>query len=64
MQGYLVKCIYYLSLVESIIIDDYQLVQIKYHDNFSESNLQVIKINSKYYLYFYGNIGEPLSYFH
>ncbi len=49
---------------ENITIQDYQLVQIKYHDNFGESNLQVIKIDNKYYLYFYGNIGEPLSYFH
>lgn len=49
---------------ESILIEDYQLVTIKYHDAFSESNLQVIKIDGNYYLYFYGNIGEPLSYFH
>lgn len=49
---------------KNIIIEDYQLVTIKYHNNFSESNLQVIKIDNKYYLYFYGNIGEPLSYFH
>lgn len=49
---------------KNIIIDDYQLVTIKYHDAFSESNLQVIKIDEKYYLYFNGNIGEPLSYFH
>lgn len=49
---------------ENIIIEDYQLVIIKYHDDFSESNLQVIKIDGNYYLYFYGNIGEPLSYFH
>lgn len=49
---------------KNIIIEDYQLVTIKYHDAFSESNLQVIKIDGNYYLYFYGNIGEPLSYFH
>lgn len=49
---------------ENILIEDYQLVQIKFHDNFGESNLQVIKIDDEYYLYFYGNIGEPLSYFH
>ncbi len=49
---------------KSILIEDYQLVQIKYHENFSESNLQVIKIDGNYYLYFCGNIGEPLSYFH
>lgn len=49
---------------ENILIEDYQLVQIKYHENFSVSNLQVIKIGGNYYLYFYGNIGEPLSYFH
>ena len=49
---------------ESILIEDYQLVAIKYYDAFNESNLQVIKIDGNYYLYFYGNIGEPLSYFH
>lgn len=49
---------------EKIIIEDYQLVQIKYHDDFGESYLQVIKIDGNYYLYFYGNIGEQLSYFH
>lgn len=49
---------------ENVVVEDYQLVQIKYHDNFSESSLQVIRIDGKYYLYFYGNIGEPLSYFH
>lgn len=49
---------------KNIIIEDYQLVTLKYHDDFSQSNLQVIKINGNYYLYFYGNIGEPLSYFH
>ena len=49
---------------ENIVVEDYQLVQIKYHNDFSESNLQVIKIEGNYYLYFYGNIGEPLSYFH
>jgi len=49
---------------KNIIIEDYQLVTLKYHDDFSESNLQVIKIDGNYYLYFYGNIGEPLSYFH
>lgn len=49
---------------EGIEVEDYQLVQIKYHDDFSESILHVIKIDSKYYLYFCGNIGEPLSYFH
>ena len=49
---------------ENVIIEDYQLVTIKYHEAFSESNLQVIKIDGNYFLYFYGNIGEPLSYFH
>lgn len=49
---------------KNIKIEDYQLVVIKYHEAFSESNLQVIKIDGNYYLYFYGNIGEPLSYFH
>lgn len=49
---------------ENITIEDYQLVQIKYHEDFGESYLQVIKIDNKYYLYFCGNIGEPLSYFH
>lgn len=49
---------------KNIIIEDYQLVTIKYHDAFSESNLQVIEIDGNYYLYFNGNIGEPLSYFH
>ena len=48
---------------QNIIIEDYQLVQIKYHENFSESYLQVIKINGDYYLYFYGFLGEPISYF-
>lgn len=45
-------------------IKDYQLVHIKYHDDFGESNLEVIKIDGEYYLYFCGYIGEPLSYFH
>lgn len=49
---------------ENVIIEDYQLVTIKYHEAFSESNLQVIKIDGNYFLYFHGNIGEPLSYFH
>ena len=49
---------------KTIIIEDCQLVTLKYHDAFSESNLRVIKIDGNYYLYFYGNIGEPLSYFH
>ena len=49
---------------ENIVVEDYQLVQIKYHNDFSESYLQVIKIDGDYYLYFYDNIGEPLSYFH
>lgn len=49
---------------DNVEIEDYQLVQIKYHDDFCKSNLQVIKIDGNYYLYFYGNIGEPLTYFH
>lgn len=49
---------------KNILIEDYQVVQIKYQENFGESNLQVIRIDGSYYLYFYGNIGEPLSYFH
>lgn len=49
---------------QNIIIEDYRLVQIKYHNDFSDSNLQIVKINGDYYLYFYGNLGEPLSYFH
>lgn len=49
---------------EDIVVEDYQLVRIKYHDNFSESNMQVIKIDGDYYLYFSGFLGEPLSYFH
>ena len=49
---------------QDIIIEDYQKVVIKYHEDFGESSLQVIKINGDYYLYFYGHIGEPLDYFH
>lgn len=48
---------------DNVEIEEYQLVQIKYHDDFCESNLQVIKIDGNYYLYFYGNVGEPLTYF-
>lgn len=49
---------------EGIWVEDYQIVQVKYHDDFGESIMQVIKIDSKYYLYFNGDIGEPISYFH
>ncbi|MBD5554376.1 MAG: hypothetical protein HDQ95_03265 [Roseburia sp.] len=49
---------------QDIVIEDYQLVQIKYHDSFSDSRLQVIKIEGNYYLYFYGYIGSPMTYFH
>lgn len=48
---------------ENITIEDYQLVQIKYHDNFSESNLQVVKIDGSYYLYAGAFFSEPISYF-
>ena len=48
---------------ENIIIEDCQLVRIKYHDAFGESTLKVIKIDGNYYLYFGGYLGEPLVYF-
>lgn len=51
------------SYNENITIEDYQLVQIKYHDNFSESNLQVVKIDGSYYLYADAFFSEPISYF-
>ncbi len=35
----------------NIAVDDYQLVQIKYHNDFGESSLQVVKIRGSYYLY-------------
>lgn len=40
----------------NVEIEDYQPVQIRYHDDFCKSNLQVIKIDGNYYLYFYGNM--------
>ncbi len=51
------------SYNQNIIIEDYQLVQINFHDNFSESNLQVVKIDGSYYLYADAFFSEPISYF-
>lgn len=53
-----------VSIANTFLIENYWLIRIKCHDDFSESYLQVIKIYKNYYLYFYSYIGEPLSYFH
>ncbi len=47
----------------NITVQDYQLVTIKYQENFGESILQVVKINGKYYLYAESYLGEPIQYF-
>ena len=47
----------------NVTVQDYQLVTIKYHDNFGESTLQVIKINNEYYLYAEDYLNEPIQYF-
>lgn len=47
----------------NIKIQDYKLIKIKYHQDFGESELQVIKIKGQYYLYPSGYLGEPISYF-
>lgn len=46
-----------------IIIEDYQLVTIDYHENFGESAFQVVKINGEYYLYAESYLPEPIQYF-
>lgn len=46
-----------------IDIQGYQLVTIKYHENFSETTLQVVKINGEYFLYAESYLGEPIQYF-
>lgn len=47
----------------NITVQDYQLVTIKYHEDFGESTLQVVKINGEYYLYAESYLGEPIQYF-
>lgn len=48
---------------KNVIVEDYQILGIEYHNSFSESQLQVIKIKGKYYLYYGGFLGEPISFF-
>lgn len=47
----------------NIEIQDYQLIVIKYHQDFAESTLEVIKIDGEYYLYIDYYVPTPIQYF-
>lgn len=46
-----------------ISLADYQFITFYYHDDFSESVMQVIKIKNKYYLYTGEALEDPVSFF-
>ena len=48
---------------QDIEVQDYQLLMIKYHQDFAESVLEVIKIAGEYYLYVDYYIPAPIQYF-
>lgn len=48
---------------QDIEVQDYQLLMIKYHQDFAESVLEVIKIAGEYYLYVDYYIPSPIQYF-
>lgn len=48
----------------NINVQDYQFVIIKYHEDFGESTIEVVKIENNYYLYPRNSyIPEPIQYF-
>lgn len=47
----------------NIQLKDYQLIKISYHPDFGDSNLQIVKIKNKYYLYESGPQPAPIGYF-
>lgn len=47
----------------NIKLEDYQILTCKYHEGFSETSFELIKIDGKWYLYYSGYLPEPLSYF-
>lgn len=46
-----------------IKLEEYNLVVCKYHEGFSETTFEVIKIDGRWYLYYYSHFPEPLQYF-
>lgn len=47
----------------SVSIDAHQILFYKYHKDFSESSIQLIKIEGNWYLYADSYYGEPIDYF-
>ena len=47
----------------NIKLEEYDLVVCKYHEGFSETTFEVIKIDGKWYLYYYSHFPEPIQYF-
>ena len=47
----------------NIKLEEYDLVICKYHEGFSETTFEVIKIDGRWYLYYYSYFPEPLQYF-
>lgn len=47
----------------SIKLADYQLIQVKYHEDFETPTYEIIKIGKNYYLYSGGYYPSPISYF-
>lgn len=47
----------------NIKLQEYDLVTCKYHDEFCEDVFEMIKINGRWYLYYYSHFPEPIQYF-
>ena len=47
----------------NIKLEEYNLVICKYHEGFSETTFEVIKIDGRWYLYYYSYFPEPIQYF-
>ena len=47
----------------NIKLEAYDLVICKYHEDFAETVLELIKINGRWYLYYDADLHEPLQYF-
>lgn len=47
----------------NIKLADYQLIQVKYHEDFETPTYEIIKIGKNYYLYSGGYYPSPISYF-
>ena len=48
----------------NINITDYQLIQIKYHEDFETPVYEIIKVDGEYYLYSGGDYPSPIVYFY